>query len=120
MGSSQQKLVETTAMNLLIATALAILGIAAAEPGYGGYRGYGGYGSYHGGYRGYGGYSHIGKRSADAYTLGQVYSGLPYANAVATGYAHNPGYVAYSSVPAYTGYTGYTGFHGLHGYSYLG
>merc|ERR1711974_454990 len=53
MGSSQQKLVEKTTMNLLIATALAVLGIAAAEPGYR----YGGYGGY-GGYRGYGGYGH--------------------------------------------------------------
>merc|ERR1712002_212538 len=71
----------------------------------------------------------IGKREADseadAYTLGQVYHGLPYANAVATGHAHNPGYVAYpshSAVPAYTGYTGYpsyttgytAGFNGLY------
>merc|ERR1711970_1217826 len=70
---------------------------------------------------------HLGKRSADseadAYTIGQVYKGLPFANAVATGHAHNPGYVAYTEFPAntYSGYSGYTGLHGLHGYSaYLG
>merc|ERR1712055_681339 len=91
------------------------------------------YGGYSGltGYTGYTGlntispyYSHhFGKRSADsdadAYTLGQVYSGLPYANAVATGHAHNPGYVAYTSVPAYnTGYglTGYTGLNTISPY----
>merc|ERR1712121_259347 len=63
---------------------------------------------------------HFGKRSADsdadAYTLGQVYSGLPYANAVATGHAHNPGYVAYTKVPGYTGYTGYTGINTISPY----
>merc|ERR1719342_860283 len=92
--SSQLKLVETTAMNLLITIALATLGVAAAEPGfgryyggYGGYRHYGkrsadadavaeadaepGFGRYYGGYsgyagHGYGGYRHYGKRSADA------------------------------------------------------
>merc|ERR1711872_1175760 len=31
------------------------------------------------------------KADADAYTIAQVYNGLPYANAVATGHAHNPG-----------------------------
>merc|ERR1711874_280281 len=70
----------------------------------------------------YYGHHLLGKRSADsdadAYTVGQVYSGLPYANAVATGHAHNPGYVAYTSVPTntysgYTGLTGYTGYTGL-------
>merc|ERR1712131_175166 len=30
---------------------------------------------------------------ADAYTLGQVYAGLPLHNAYATGHAHNPGYI---------------------------
>merc|ERR1712211_164514 len=65
---------------------------------------------------------------ADAYTIGQVAAGLPYANAVATGHAHNPGHIAYTSYPTntvyntyapyaahvgYTGYTGYTGFHAI-------
>merc|ERR1711872_212123 len=70
------------------------------------------------------------KADADAYTIAQVYNGLPYANAVATGHAHNPGYVAYTSHSApvhtysgylggYTGYTGYTGYSGLAGYSGL-
>merc|ERR1712107_926084 len=38
------------------------------------------------------GFHAIGKRDADAdaYTIGQVAAGLPYANAVATGHAHNP------------------------------
>merc|ERR1711915_1026533 len=76
-------------MNLLIAVTLAILGAAAAKPGYyhgyghGGYGGYGhGYygkreaeataaaepGYYHHGYSHYGGYGHgyYGKREADA------------------------------------------------------
>merc|ERR1711872_781513 len=39
---------------------------------------------------------------ADAYTIGQVAAGLPYANAVATGHAHNPGHIAYTSFPTTT------------------
>merc|ERR1712029_758278 len=81
---------------------------------------------------GYAGAHYMGKRSADAdadaYTIGQVAAGLPYANAVATGHAHNPGHIAYTSYPTntvyntyapyaahvgYTGYTGYTGFHAI-------
>merc|ERR1711962_99853 len=65
---------------------------------------------------------------ADAYPIGQVATGLPYANAVATGHAHNPGHIAYTRYPTntvyntyapyaahvgYTGYTGYTGFHAI-------
>merc|ERR1711973_97708 len=96
------------------------------------------YKGYLGGYTGYTGYSglvgysglnthYIGKREADsdadAYTIAQVYNGLPFANAVATGHAHNPGYVAYTShsapvhryIGGYTGYTGYTGFNRLAG-----
>jgi len=50
------------------------------------------------------GIHHLGKREAeaeaDAYTIGQVAAGLPYANAVATGHAHNPGYLAYTSSPS--------------------
>merc|ERR1711973_807190 len=55
---------------------------------------------------GYAGVHHFGKRSADAdadaYTIGQVAAGLPYANAVATGHAHNPGHIAYTSFPTTT------------------
>jgi len=44
----------------------------------------------------------IGKREADsdAYTIGQVAAGLPYANAVATGHAHNPGVITHTEFPA--------------------
>ena len=54
-------------------------------------------------------YGHYyGKREAEPYTYGQVYSGLPLANA----YAHNVGYT--------TGY-GYTGYpYAHHGYGYSG
>jgi hypothetical protein len=45
----------------------------------------------------------LGKRSADAYTIGQVAAGLPFANAVATGHAHNPGYIRYTEYPASAG-----------------
>merc|ERR1711931_283643 len=53
------------------------------------------------GYTGYTGFHAIGKRDADAdaYTIGQVAAGLPYANAIATGHAHNPGHIAYTSYP---------------------
>merc|ERR1711994_559968 len=88
------------------------------------YRGYlGGYNGYSG-LLGYSGLNthYIGKREADAdaYTIAQVYNGLPFANAVATGHAHNPGYVAYTShsAPVHRylgGYTGYTGFNRLAG-----
>merc|ERR1739842_59271 len=58
-------------------------------------------------------YGHYyGKREAEPYTYGQVYSGLPLANAYATGHPHNVGYT--------TGY-GYTGFpYRHHGYGYSG
>merc|ERR1712105_531012 len=83
----------------------------------------------------YSGYNNhlIGKREADseadsdadAYTIGQIYSGLPFADAVATGHAHNPGYVAYTSQSAYPSvryngfnrYNGYSGYNGLNGYT---
>merc|ERR1712168_1126243 len=51
----------------------------------------------------YGAYGHglgyYGKREAEAepYTIGQVYAGLPIANAYATGHPHNVGYTAYVS-----------------------
>merc|ERR1719445_1474187 len=54
-------------MKLLVAFAIALFGVASAEPGYGYGYGYGrgyGYGGYRGGYGGYRGY--YGKRSADA------------------------------------------------------
>merc|ERR1712008_347662 len=44
---------------------------------------------------------YYGKREAEPYTIGQVYGGLPVANAYATGHAHNLGYatnVGYSHV----------------------
>jgi len=59
----------------------------------------------------YSGAHYLGKRAADsdadAYTIGQVAAGLPYANAVATGHAHNPGYIAYTSYPASSVHTSY-------------
>merc|ERR1711915_903212 len=101
----------------------------------GGYSGYNGLaGGLHRGYSGFNGLAgyrgHIYKREADseaepkadadAYTIAQVYNGLPFADAVATGHAHNPGYVAYTSHSAPVnrylgGYTGYTGFNRLAG-----
>merc|ERR1712088_402171 len=56
----------------------------------------------------YGGH-YYGKREAEPYTIGQVYAGLPYANAYATGHAHNVGYT--------TGYTGYSGYPYAAGYA---
>merc|ERR1712228_1015632 len=96
MGSSQLKLVETTAMNLLITIALATLGVAAAEPGFGRY--YGGYSGYAG--HGYGGYRHYGKRSADAEAVAEADT--------------EPGFGRY-----YGGYLGYAG-HGYGGYRHYG
>merc|ERR1711929_29048 len=66
-------------------------------------------------FHGYAGVHHFGKRSADsdadAYTIGQVAAGLPYANAVATGHAHNPGYIAYTSYPSSNVYNTYAAHH---------
>merc|ERR1711879_720350 len=52
----------------------------------------------HGAYPGV--YSHpyhynvmYGKREAEPYTMGQVYAGLPVANAIATGHPHNVGVI---------------------------
>merc|ERR1712234_49026 len=110
-----------------------------------GHLGYAGHLAAYNGFNTYSAYSpynahFIGKREADseaeptadadAYTIAQVYNGLPFANAVATGHAHNPGYVAYTShsapvhtyIGGYTGYTGYNGFNrlaGVAGYSGL-
>merc|ERR1711970_643265 len=115
MGSSQPKLEEHTTMNLLIAITLAVLGIAAAEPGYGYYgHGYGhGYG--HHGYYGH----HYGKRSADAEPKADAVANAepaadavaeaePAADAEATAVAE-PGYYGYG-YPAYH-YGGYYGHH---------
>merc|ERR1712168_1285891 len=51
---------------------------------------------------------------ADAYTIGQVYAGLPLANAYASGRAHNPGVITGVSYGGYGGYGGY-GRYGLYG-----
>jgi len=77
--------------------------------------------------------SHVGKRSADpeadAYTVAQVAAGLPQANAIATGNAHNPGVLTATGeeIPAVTSYKlppqpylGYAGYAGHYGYPYLG
>ena len=48
--------------------------------------------------------------NAEAYTIGQVAAGLPYANAVATGHAHNPGYIAYTSYPTTAVYGSQLGY----------
>jgi len=73
--------------------------------------------------------SHVGKRSADAeadaYTPAQVALGLPQANAIATGNAHNPGVITETGVkiPAVTyalPATTYAGYVGHYGFPYLG
>merc|ERR1712083_1277417 len=77
-------------------------------------------------YAGYAGYHAIGKREADsdAYTIGHVYAGLPLANAIATGHAHNPGVITHTEYPlsnayagvyhaAYPAYAGYAGYHAI-------
>merc|ERR1711962_689605 len=72
----------------------------------------------------YGGLHHaIGKREADsdadAYTIGQVAAGLPYANAVATGHAHNPGVITHTAFPAVRNvYTTYAAHHAPAVYSH--
>merc|ERR1711890_42395 len=66
------------------------------------------YAGHHLGYSGILGYNRhiVAKREADseadAYTPAQVALGLPYANAVATGNAHNPGYITNAVVPTTT------------------
>merc|ERR1712150_90450 len=53
-------------------------------------------------------YGHYyGKREAEAepYTVGQVYAGLPVANAYATGHPHNVGYTGYPYAHYGYGYT---------------
>merc|ERR1719244_1937691 len=54
----------------------------------------------------YSGLHHFGKRDADAdaYTVGQVYGGLPIHNAYATGHPHNVGYVSHVSYPSVYAY----------------
>jgi len=49
---------------------------------------------------------------ADAYTIGQVAAGLPLANAIASGRAHNPGYISSVSYPASSVYSGYAAGYG--------
>ena len=49
---------------------------------------------------------------ADAYTIGQVAAGLPLANAIASGRAHNPGYISHISYPASNVYSGYAAGYG--------
>merc|ERR1711872_327229 len=83
-----------------------ITGVSYGHGLYSGHLGYAGqYGYAASPYAAYG-VHHFGKRSADAdadaYTIGQVAAGLPYANAVATGHAHNPGHIAYTSFPTTT------------------
>merc|ERR1711994_1149860 len=59
----------------------------SGHPGYAGHLGYAQLG-----------YHNIGKRSADAYTPAQVALGLPGANAVKDGHAHNPGVITNAAV----------------------
>merc|ERR1711931_480323 len=47
---------------------------------------------------------------ADAYTIGQVAAGVPWANAYFSGRAHNPGYVSHISYPASNVYSTYGAF----------
>merc|ERR1712147_322401 len=57
--------------------------------------------------------AYYGKREAeaDAYTLGQVYAGLPVHNAYATGHPHNVGVLTHVSTPlSYAHHVGYTGY----------
>merc|ERR1711885_123989 len=62
--------------------------------------------------------AYYGKREAeaDAYTLGQVYAGLPAHNAYATGHPHNVGVVTGVSngVYAHHGYAAYPAVHGAY------
>merc|ERR1712211_63746 len=71
---------------------------------------------------GYAAYPYTTYGAADAYTIGQVAAGLPYANAVATGHAHNPGHIAYTSFPSRSVYNTYAPFttygYGLNGVHY--
>ena len=95
------------AVSYAAAPAVSAVSYAAAVPTTVGYSAYSSY-PYTAGYTRYAAasypYHHLGKREADAeadaYTIGQVAAGLPYANAVATGHAHNPGYLAYTSYPS--------------------
>merc|ERR1712168_1793982 len=91
---------------------------------YGGYGGYGGYGRYglYGGYYGKREADSEPEADADAYTLGQVYAGLPLANAYATGHPHNVGVITgvdygYGRVSGYgaIGNRGYLGYGGVYG-----
>merc|ERR1712147_582519 len=61
-----------------------------------------------------------GKREAeaDAYTLGQVYAGLPAHNAYATGHPHNVGVVTGVSHGVYGAHHGYAAYPAVHGAYY--
>merc|ERR1711973_185438 len=101
-----------------------ITGVSYGHGLYSGHLGYAGhYGYAAAPYAAYGAH-YIGKRSADAdadaYTIGQVAAGLPFANAVATGHAHNPGYLAYTSYPTNTVYNTYAAGHVVAPYSAVG
>merc|ERR550519_1315747 len=97
-------------MKLLVAFAIVLFGVVAAEPGYGGY-GYGGYGGY-GGYRGY----HYGKRSADAEAdaeptaaaepgyYGHAYGHRAYGYGYASPYAYGHHYYGKRSADAEPGW----------------
>merc|ERR1719436_1460735 len=88
-------------MKLLVAFAIVLFGVVAAEPGYG-YFGHSSYGS-HGGYGGYGyGASHYyGKRAADADESVPIV--LPIAARPFYGYYGNPAY-GYGNAPTAYGY----------------
>merc|ERR1711872_1011302 len=96
--------------------------ITGVSYGHGLYSGHLGYAGQYG-YAAYG-VHHFGKRSADAdadaYTIGQVAAGLPYANAVATRHAHNPGHIAYTSYPTNTVYNTYAAHHVVAPYHAVG
>merc|ERR1712198_443406 len=87
-------------------------GLVSGHLGYAGHYGYAAPVAY--------GAHYLGKRSADAdaYTIGQVAAGLPYANAIATGHAHNPGYIAYTKYPTSTVYNTYAAHHVVAPYTY--
>merc|ERR1712105_405081 len=120
----QTRIITGVSGNGVVSGHLGLAGPYAAYNGINAYNGLNGYNAYNT-YNTYSPFTGhlIGKREADsdadAYTIGQVYNGLPFANAVATGHAHNPGYVAYTSQSAYpaVGYNVYNGFNGYNGFS---
>merc|ERR1712048_522026 len=124
---------------LLVAFAIVLFGVVAAEPGYGYYgRGYG-YGGYHGGYGGYRGH-YYGKRSSDADAEAEAeaeagptaaaepgyygaYGHHAYGYGYASPYAYGHHYYGKRSADAEPGYGyyghGYGGYRGgYHGYGH--